>query len=316
MSTRHELTLSRVIDSPPEKLYRCWTEPELLRQWFCPKPYTVSYVELDVRPGGSSNIVMRSPEGAEIPCPGIYLEVVPNRKIVTTDAYTSAWEPSEKAFMTAIVTFEDLGDGRTRYTAIARHWNEEDKKAHEAMGFHEGWGKAADQLAELAATLDLADRQHHPAPPHSAPPARTASPDSRHEEQVRALIENWTKAIRSGDRAGILAHHSPEVLMYDFPRVEHGLQAYDRTWDYFYAHQRGPIEFSPSELKVVAGGDVAFASCLIHCDGTSAGPLDLRLTAGLRKIHGQWTVLHEHHSLAVPEENYVDSIPARPSDAK
>lgn len=153
MSTQHELTLTRVIDVPPEKLYRCWTEPELLKQWFCPKPYTVSHAELDVRPGGASRIVMRSPEGGEFPCPGVYLEVVPNRKIVTTDAYTSAWEPSEKPFMTAIVTFEDLGDGRTRYTAIARHWNEEDKKTHEAMGFHEGWGKAADQLAELAATL-------------------------------------------------------------------------------------------------------------------------------------------------------------------
>jgi len=149
----HELTLTRIIPAPAEKLYRCWTEPELLKQWFCPKPYTVSHAELDVRPGGTSNIVMRSPEGDEIPCPGIYLEVVPNRKIVTTDAYTSAWEPSEKPFMTAIITFDDLGDGRTRYTAIARHWNEEDKKAHEAMGFHEGWGKATDQLAELAATL-------------------------------------------------------------------------------------------------------------------------------------------------------------------
>ncbi len=153
MSAQHELTLTRIINSSPEKLYRCWTEPELLKQWFCPKPYTVSLAELDVRPGGASRIVMRSPEGMEIPCPGIYLEVVPNRKIVTTDAYTSAWEPSAKPFMTAIVTFEDLGDGRTRYTAIARHWNEEDKRTHEAMGFHEGWGKAADQLAELAATL-------------------------------------------------------------------------------------------------------------------------------------------------------------------
>ncbi len=149
----HELTLTRVIPVPAAKLYRCWTEAELLKQWFCPKPYTVSHAGLDVRPGGSADIVMRSPEGDEIPCPGIYLEVIPNQKIVTTDAYISAWEPSEKPFMTAIVTFEDLGDGTTRYTAIARHWNEEDKKAHEEMGFHEGWGIAADQLAELAATL-------------------------------------------------------------------------------------------------------------------------------------------------------------------
>lgn len=149
----HELTLTRVIPAPPEKLYRCWTEPDLLKQWFCPKPWAVTHAAVDVRPGGSSCIVMRSPEGAEVRCPGIYLEVIPNRKLVTTDAYIAAWEPSEKAFMTAIITFEDLGGGSTRYTAIARHWNEEDKKSHEAMGFHEGWGQAADQLAELAATL-------------------------------------------------------------------------------------------------------------------------------------------------------------------
>lgn len=149
----HELTLTRVIPASAEILFRCWTEAELLKQWFCPKPYVVSHADLDVRPGGKSDIIMRSPDGDEIPCPGIYLEVVPNRKIVTTDAYTSAWEPSEKPFMTAIITFEDLGDGTTRYTAVARHWNEADKQSHEAMGFHEGWGIAADQLAELAATL-------------------------------------------------------------------------------------------------------------------------------------------------------------------
>lgn len=149
----HELTLTRILPATAEKLYRCWTEPELLKQWFCPKPYTVAVAELDVRPGGASWIVMRSPEGDEIPCPGIYLEVVPNQKLVTTDAYISAWEPSAKPFLTAIVTFEDLGDGTTRYTAIARHWTAEDRQAHEEMGFHEGWGIAADQLGELAATL-------------------------------------------------------------------------------------------------------------------------------------------------------------------
>ncbi len=149
----YDLTLTRVIDAPPEKLYRCWTEADLLKEWFCPKPYTVSHAQLDVRPGGTSHIMMRSPEGIEIPCLSIYLEVAPNRKIVTTDAYTSAWEPSKKPFMTAIVTFDDLGHGRTSYTAIARHWNEEDKKSHEAMGFHNGWGIATDQLAALAATL-------------------------------------------------------------------------------------------------------------------------------------------------------------------
>lgn len=149
----HELVLERVFNAPREKLYRCWTEPELLKQWFCPSPWTVSRAELDVRPGGSSLVVMRSPEGKEFANPGVFLEVVPNERIVTTDAYTSAWLPSEKPFMTAIVTFEEMGGGRTRYIARARHWSAEDMAAHEAMGFHEGWGKAADQLAELAGSL-------------------------------------------------------------------------------------------------------------------------------------------------------------------
>ena len=147
-----ELVLTRLIEAPRANLFRCWTEPELLKQWFCPKPWTVTQAEVDVRPGGSSFIMMKGPEGEEFPCPGLYLEVVPNEKIVFTDAYTSAWVPSEKPFMTAIITFEDE-DGKTRYTAVCRHWTIADREQHEAMGFHTGWGKCADQLAELAAAL-------------------------------------------------------------------------------------------------------------------------------------------------------------------
>ena len=149
----HELVLTRIIDAPREKLYRCWTEPDLLRHWFVPKPWTVARAEMDVRPGGSSLVVMRSPEGQEMPNPGVFLEVVENERLVMTDAYTSAWVPSAKPFMTAIVTFEDLGGGKTRYTARARHWTAEDRAAHEKMGFHEGWGICADQLAALAKTI-------------------------------------------------------------------------------------------------------------------------------------------------------------------
>jgi uncharacterized protein YndB with AHSA1/START domain len=60
--------------------------------------------------------------------------------------------PSAKPFMTVILTFEDEG-GKTRYTARVRHWNKEDYDTHEKMGFHEGWGKATDQLEELVAKI-------------------------------------------------------------------------------------------------------------------------------------------------------------------
>ena len=83
--------------------------PELLKQWFAPLPYTTPHAELDVRPGGSSLIVMRGPDGNEFPNRGVYLEVVPNERLVFTDAFTKAWEPSEKPFMTVVLTFEDVG---------------------------------------------------------------------------------------------------------------------------------------------------------------------------------------------------------------
>ncbi len=152
LASDRELFITRYIDLPREVLYRAWTEPELLKQWFCPRPWKVSHAELDVRSGGSSLIVMQGPDGIEMPNPGIYLEVVPNERLVFTDAYTGAWEPSEKPFMTGIITFEREGSG-TRYTARARHWSAEDKAQHEEMGFHPGWEAATDQLVELAKTL-------------------------------------------------------------------------------------------------------------------------------------------------------------------
>jgi uncharacterized protein YndB with AHSA1/START domain len=144
--------LSRIIDAPPHKVYRAWTEPELLKQWFAPAPFTTPVAELDVRPGGANLIVMRSADGTELPNRGVYLEVVPNERLVFTDAYTEAWQPSGKPFMTVILTFEDEG-GRTRYTARVRHWTVEDRETHETMGFHQGWGQCADQLAALVAKL-------------------------------------------------------------------------------------------------------------------------------------------------------------------
>lgn len=151
-NSERELVLTRIIDAPPEKVYSAWTDSELLKQWFAPLPWTVSAADIDVRPGGSNLIVMRSPEGNEIPNPGVYLEVVENERLVITDAYTKAWEPSEKPFMTVIVTFEKF-DGKTKYTARARHWTVADRESHEKMGFHEGWGQCADQLADLASKL-------------------------------------------------------------------------------------------------------------------------------------------------------------------
>lgn len=149
-----ELVLTRLIQAPRQAVWRCWTEAELLKQWFAPRPVTTPRAELDVRPGGSSLIVMRTPDGQEMPNAGVYLEVVPGERLVFTDAFTSAWTPKEGApFMLAILALEDAGEGRTHYSVRVRHWTAEAKAQHEAMGFHQGWGLCTDQLEALAKTL-------------------------------------------------------------------------------------------------------------------------------------------------------------------
>jgi uncharacterized protein YndB with AHSA1/START domain len=148
-----DLVLTRHINAPRERVYRAWTDPEWIVKWFTPAPWKTASAKMDVRAGGSSLVVMQSPEGRDVPNPGVFLEVVPNQKLVITNAYTSAWEPAEMPsgpgfFMTFVLTFEEENGG-TRYTARVRHWSLEDLKAHEAMGFHQGWAIATEQLATL-----------------------------------------------------------------------------------------------------------------------------------------------------------------------
>lgn len=145
-SAVHELSITRLIDASPEIVYRVWTERT--GEWWAPRPYTTPEVDIDLRPGGRGLMAMRAPDGTDLPrVEGVFLEVVPNRKIVLTNVFRSGWIPQDP-FLVVIVTFDPEGTG-TRYTARVLHWNEETLKQHEAMGFHEGWGIVAGQLAAL-----------------------------------------------------------------------------------------------------------------------------------------------------------------------
>jgi uncharacterized protein YndB with AHSA1/START domain len=147
-----DLVLTRELNAPREILYKCWTTPEHLMQWFVPKPHKVVACTLDVRAGGACNTTF-DVDGNIVENQGVYLEVIPNEKLVFTDTYSAGWKPKADPFMTAIVTFEDLGGGRTRYTAVARHRTAETAKQHEAMGFSNGWGTVATQLEAYAQGL-------------------------------------------------------------------------------------------------------------------------------------------------------------------
>ena len=143
-----DLILTRSFKAPSEKLFNAWTQPVLLKQWFAPLPWTIADAILDVRVGGTSRIVMRNPEGEDFPGHGVYLEVVKNSRLVFTDAFTTAWELSDKPFLLVVLTFEEQ-DKSTKYTARVRHWTTADRKVHEKMGFHQGWVTCAEQLAVL-----------------------------------------------------------------------------------------------------------------------------------------------------------------------
>ncbi len=147
------LTLERTLAAPRRAVWRCWTEAELMPHWFCPKPWFVKDVDLDVRPQGVSSMTMCGPNGETFPNRGIYLAVEEGKRLVFTDAFTSAWIPSEKAFMVGEILLADAPNGQTHYIAKAHHWNEADRDEHLKMGFHEGWVIAAEQLEALAKSL-------------------------------------------------------------------------------------------------------------------------------------------------------------------
>ena len=125
------------------------------------------------------------------------------------------------------------------------------------------------------------------------------------ENEVRAVIENWAKAISDGDRKAILAHHADDLVMFDFPNIVEGLPGYAKTWDFFDDSRRGDVIFRPFGMRVHATPDLAFVSCEIHCDGTTGGSFDLRLTTCLEKRAGTWLIVHEHHSVPTKDETLI-----------
>lgn len=154
-----DLVLERTVGVPPEKVWRAWTQPELLMQWFTPAPWETVDCEIDLRPGGLFRTVMRSPEGELMPAgDGCYLEVIEHRRLVWTSALGPGFRPLSGAGteaadcddlpFTAIINIAP-DDGGTRYVAIAMHADREGARRHADMGFHDGWGKALDQLVEL-----------------------------------------------------------------------------------------------------------------------------------------------------------------------
>lgn len=104
---QHELSISRLIDAPPAKVFRAWTEPQWLMQWWGPRGMTTPECEMQLWAGGLFRTLMRAPDGSEYPNQGVFLEIAAPRRLVFTDAFGPGWVPSDKAFMTAVISFDE-----------------------------------------------------------------------------------------------------------------------------------------------------------------------------------------------------------------
>lgn len=155
MDAELDLQFERFVPLPPDRIWAAWTQPELLVQWFTPAPWRTVEVRIDLRPSGEFFSLMQSPEGQQFPNVGCYLDVVPNERLVWTNAMRGGFRPvpppaagDEGFLFTACIALAPV-EGGTRYRASVHHADAAGCAQHRAMGFEQGWGAALDQLVAL-----------------------------------------------------------------------------------------------------------------------------------------------------------------------
>jgi uncharacterized protein YndB with AHSA1/START domain len=160
VSETEPMVITRVFDAPRELVWKAWTEPKYVMQWWGPHGFTSPHCEIDFRVGGKYLLSMRTPEGWEGWNAGEYYEIVPYEKIVSSMYFSDAKgnkvepehygvesEPIEDAHN--VILFEDIGNGQTKLTFIG---NETMRNAIES-GQAEGWKEQLEKLAAVVAEL-------------------------------------------------------------------------------------------------------------------------------------------------------------------
>lgn len=146
-----EIVITRIFDAPRSLVFRAWTDPKHLAEWWGPHGFTNPRVDIDLRPGGAWRIDMRSPDGTVYPNKGKYLEVVSNEKLVYTDEVDPAdavWGGTPPPSATHTVIFDDY-QGKTRVTAIARLASAAERERMIKLGALDGFGQMLERLEAL-----------------------------------------------------------------------------------------------------------------------------------------------------------------------
>jgi uncharacterized protein YndB with AHSA1/START domain len=149
-----EIVGSRIMDAPPELVFKAYTDPELIPRWWGPRRYATTVDKMDVRPGGVWRFVHRAADGGEYAFNGVYREIVPPKRLVYTFNYEGA--PGHEAIET--VTFEEAEGGKTRMTDHLLFETREERDGMLNSGMEEGAAETVDRLVELLRELQAGDR--------------------------------------------------------------------------------------------------------------------------------------------------------------
>ena len=148
-----EIEMTRVFNAPRRLVFDAWTKPELLARWLGPRDWTMPVCEIDLRPGGSYRYVLRGPDGSEMVMRGVYREVVPPERLVSTESFEGftevGWRPEDETVITALFAERD---GRTTWTATVLYPSTEIRDA--ALGLEPAWTGAGESYNRLAEILE------------------------------------------------------------------------------------------------------------------------------------------------------------------
>jgi uncharacterized protein YndB with AHSA1/START domain len=145
---KREAVITRIFDAPRDLVFKAWTDPKHVAQWWGPKCFTNPVCELDARPGGAIRIDMRGPDGVVYPMKGVFREIVPPERLVFTSSTFENEEGNPQLEAIHTVTFEDQ-DGKTKLTLHAVVTKAGPGTEMALSGMEQGWSQSFDKLAEL-----------------------------------------------------------------------------------------------------------------------------------------------------------------------